>query len=765
MHMGSVSLSRNGIFAVLRIAIFGLAIAVMGCSGGGGGGAASGANNDNPGSGTTEVSLFDQSVLQSLPLATPASYKAGTPVMVSQATIGAKGGILTGAAGTPVEGVVVTVPEGALTESTTLSLGYDNGVFTNVKPEEQGIVMVLQSSGRTDFPKPLQVEFPFKRAGQIPVPYYINDNGRFEIVTALPFDRTTGRAGFITWHVSKYTYTFANEDPSAPKPVSIGFDVSRDGFEESNVYKSKYVVLGSCWGMSNFVKWYWNEVGAGLYRRFFEGVRSALNEDMLSGQRLISIRAHNSVAYYTAENASKIQEPKTFSDFVVQVKDALSKGSSPVMISLEQGGGGALHAVLAVGYSDNQIAVYDPSWPGTTRAINYKTVPRYGDIWKKFGIFGNGELRLNEKYLRLLSDATEKFHGENETKIEVTSHQPDQKVDKEDISLEGKVHSGQVLISELEAHVNYEDGTSSETVKLPMPPDDNTFKLPLKLKQGWNGVVFRTRGYIAYSSDKIMVIPNDPKAFSLERVKDAPKPNSSITVTSTRTDKQPGYRIEVTTSYSAKLIYDTYGAEKVFNPAFDYNRWCSVIDSNCRVLRAESYDSLDFLKKNRIPVTVKYHFKEYEIDSDGKETLMQYTDGEGTLTCNSVQLGIHVEPGSTATNRKYRLVVKAGDICFPGDPAPMVTGKYKFWPSDPDWHDLIPEPLSLYSVSPYSVQNDREDLLPCEKPPQILSANIDPWIMDQTTQKTWVLKGSIQGCDDNGMTRTEDATVNLTLVP
>jgi hypothetical protein len=759
--MGKVSLSRNGIFAVLRIAILALAIAAMGCTGGGGG---DGASNVSAGSGTTEVSSFDESVLRSLPAAKPASYQAGTPVMVSQATIGAQGGILTGAAGTPVEGVVVTVPAGALTESTTLSLGYDNGVFTNVKPAEQGVVMVLRSSGRTDFPKPLKVEFPFTRAGQIPVPYYIREDGRFEIVTALPFDRTTGRAGFITWHVSRYTYTFANEDPSAPEPMSIGFSTSRDGFAESNFsFTSNYVIKGRCWGMSNFVKWYWNNVGRGLYDRFSDGVPSALNKDSVSGQRIISIRAHNAVAYYAAENVGKILEAKNFSDFVVQVKDALSKGSSPVMIALEHEGEGAMHAVLAIGYSDNQIAVYDPNYPAMTKAINYKSTPHYGDLWKIFKIFGNSELNLNEKYLRVLSDATAKFHGENETKIEVTSHQPDQKVNTEDISLEGKIYSGQVLINKLEAHVQYADGTSSETVTLPMPPDDNTFKLPLKLKKGGNIVVFQTWGYVAYLGDEF--IPNTPTNFRLE-LEETQQPNSSITVTSTRTERQPRMRTELTLSFSSGLIYQTYSAGKVLSPTYDYARWCSDINSNCEILHAESYDSLDFLTKNRLPVHVEYHFKRYDIDDYGKETFMMYEDGEGTLTCNSVQLGMYVEPGSTAASRRFRLVTKAGDLCLPGDTRPMISGKYKFRPDDPDWHDTAPWSLGSLPV-PASVNNGRTDLLPCEKPPQISSADIEPWIMIQNAQKAWILSGKIDGCDynNNGTTITESATVNLTLVP
>ena len=717
----------------------------------------------------SEVSSFDEAVLRSLPAVEPASYLTGTTVMVSEATIGDQGGTLTGAAGTPVEGVVVTVPAGAMSEPTTLTLGYDNGgVFTNVKFAEQNVVMVLNSSGRTNFLKPIKVEFSFNSPDRIPVPYYINEDGTLEIVTPLPFDRLAGRAGFITWHVSNYT--FLNSDNS-PAPISTGFESARDGFKESNVTNSKYVVKGRCWGMSNFVRWYWKNVGSGLYNKYLYTVPSSSGDPDVSGQRVITVRAHNSVAYYAPENNDAVMTANKFYDFIAQVKDALSRGSGPVMISLGNEAGGA-HVVLAIGFSDKQIAVYDPNHPGKTKAIDYAGDfdEPYG-IWTQFNIFGNGELKLNEKYQYLVSDAQAKFHGEHETKIEITSHQPDQKVHSDMISLEGQIYSGHVLIERIEATVIHADGTSSDPVIFDMLPNDNTFKLPLKLKNGANGILFSSKGYVAFKGVESITYyldaPQGAKMFPLELVKEEPRPISNITVTATRTEEDASYRTEITTSYSSKLIYETFSAPKVLDPNYNYEYWCDRIDSNCEILHADSYDSLDFLSSKRLPVNVEYHYKQYNIDNDGKETLMEYQDGEGVLTCNSVQLGIHVEPGSTYDNRKYRLVVKAGDICFPGDPTPIVTGKYKFTLDDPDWHDLEPRPLSLYGVSPYSVQNDRDEVLPCEKPPQILPSDIEPWVLDQTSQKSWVLSGSINGCDYNGTgtIRNETATVSLTLVP
>ncbi len=498
--------------------VFTLSVMLVNCSGGKGGGG-------QGGGGPVESAFLGN--LAELPVATPATYQEGTTVIVTEETIGDQGGTLTGPAGTPVEGVVVTVPAGALSGPTALSLGYDeNGVFTNVMPDERGVVMVLSSSGSTEFLKPIKVEYPFTGADRIPVPYYIHEDGTFEIVPPLPFASTTGRAGFITMHVSKYTGI--NLKKESPPPMSIGFDPKRgDGFKESNAAFSKYADHGRCMGMSNFAKWYWSNVGSGLYGAFNDNVPSALSDYLASGQKIISVRAHNSVAKYHEENTDLIIPADNFWVFIAQVKDALSRGGRPVMISLN-GGGGWAHAVLAIGFSDRQIAVYDPNKPADTRAIDYAGdfEEPYGN-WTQFAIFGNGELQLNEKYEHLLLDAAAQFHGENETKIEITSHTYGQKVSSDDVSLEGRIRSGQVLISEIEARVTYDDGSESAPITLPMPPNDDTFKLPLTLKKGSNVVRFKTRGYVAYLGTQD--IPNAiyegenflPDGFLLNREADA----------------------------------------------------------------------------------------------------------------------------------------------------------------------------------------------------------------------------------------------------
>jgi hypothetical protein len=434
----------------------------------------------------------------SLPSATPTTYTSGTPVMVAETTVDAAGGVLQGAAGTPVEGVVVTVPAGALGQPTVLRLGYDNGSFSNASPDDlSGVVLVLESSGTRVFEQPLKIEFPFKDPQRIPVPYYLRDDGRLEVVVALPVDRVAKRGGFLTWHASNFTWMNVG-NPKLPA-VWNKFHPAVDGFAFKNG-TSPYAPNGRCWGISDFSLWYKNTAGGNLASQFGDQVPTATGAgSTLSAQDMVATRSHNSVALKSPTLMSL--EPV---EFITGVKDALSRGATGVLVGLAD----PAHVVLAIAYTDNQIAFYDSNWPGVFKAVDYSLNPPslvYGTE-RAMGYWGDGQLVFNETREQILADAKAGFHNENETKIEITSHQNGAKVDKE-IVLEGKIRSGQLLASEIEMYVKYPDGSLAQPKTLPMPPQDNTFIFPLTLQNGENQIWFVTRGQVAYVGLK--ETPND----------------------------------------------------------------------------------------------------------------------------------------------------------------------------------------------------------------------------------------------------------------
>ena len=437
-------------------------------------------------------------------------YSPGNAILVASATIGPDGGTLMGAPGSPVEGVVVTVPAGAVTSETTLSIGYDSGSFSNLNDRDHGPVIVLRSSGPTEFDQPLRVEFPFDDAERIPVPYYIADDGSLELVRPLPTDRGARRAGFLTWHVSNYTSV--NDSSASPAPVRTLFDPKTDGFALNNTHAAKYV-HGRCWGMVSFAQWYRSTIGPGLSEDYTFQVPTAASSVVgkvgpLVGQELIATRVHNAVAYYGQDDENQAADQDA-DHFIVTVLNALRITGRPVAIGLFD----PAHAVLAVGATDHQIAVYDPNHPGLWKAIDYDrrrgpATVQYGN-WRSMGVFRNGERRMKERIEHVMSDVDVRFHDENEAKIEVTSHTDGQKVSQSHVTLRGRVSSGQVLVEALEVTMAY----GGAPVTFPITQDDPTFQFPVTLSEGDNVFEFTPFGYLAYLGVK--PVDRAPRSFTL----------------------------------------------------------------------------------------------------------------------------------------------------------------------------------------------------------------------------------------------------------
>jgi hypothetical protein len=510
-------------------------------------------------------------------------------------------------------------------------------------------------------------------------------------------------------------------------------------------------------GMSNFAKWYKQKAGGGLATQFLDPVPTEVGDFSRSGQECIATRAHNSVAYYRDVNRAFDQDTATF---ITEVRHALASGAVGVIFGMDTPGP---HVVMAIAFSDNQIALYDPNHPGVFKAMDYSLDPvtlTYG-TWGGFGTFGNGELAVNEQHEHLLQDAQAGFHGENETKVEVTSHTDGQKVSDTAITLEGKVHSGQVLISELSATVLYEDLTESEPVTQDMPVDDDTFVLPLTLKKGLNWISFKTKGYVAYLG--VQDIPNTPELFQIE-VTETPSVGSSIVITASGTDESTSQRVEWSSVISTNLTYNVNTAQ-ILRPGFDFTQ-CDGGNYECDLVSGLSVDSPDILAANQLPVAVEHHVKVYNRDDSNNWALTSYVDGQGTLTCESVHLRLFVKPGGTAASHEYQVFAEPTNACLEGiDTTPMLVGKYRFSTSSADWVDSTPEMLTLYRAFPSVSQLDSASLEACEQPPAIPAGAIEPWTENPTAQASWTRVGSLDACDYYGTTTSETTSVALTLVP
>ena len=104
----------------------------------------------------------------------PVVYEPGVDKPVATRTIGAGGDkIQAGSTGTPIDGVVVTFPAGALTADTEVSLGYNEGLLTPNEGTWNGVTLTLDTGSVRLFERPVSVTVPFDVSGGLAVQYYI----------------------------------------------------------------------------------------------------------------------------------------------------------------------------------------------------------------------------------------------------------------------------------------------------------------------------------------------------------------------------------------------------------------------------------------------------------------------------------------------------------------------------------------------------------------------------------------------------------------
>ena len=198
---------------------------------------------------------------------------------------------------------------------------------------------------------------------------------------------------------------------------------------------------------------------------------------------------------------------------LVEIMAGIRISGQTQVIGISFNDGSGLHALLAIGYSDNQIAVYDSNYPGEWKAIDYRLQPDMGDAWVGYGdkhsvnIFG--DMPRAESFPAMLSDAKAGFHDQSQTKIEITSHQNGATASEAQITLRGKIHSGQVLIAEATVWVEYKAGGESERQTITVSEENKDFSVVLKMLDGENRVRFTTRGRTVNADGQLMEIRND----------------------------------------------------------------------------------------------------------------------------------------------------------------------------------------------------------------------------------------------------------------
>ena len=143
----------------------------------------------------------------------PALFTHGKDVRVTSTCIGPEGGVLhTGKSGTPVDGITIKVPAGALKKKTCLTLSHNTGKLSLPRGTGSGVFLRMAAEEVLEFEKPLEIQVSFNPAqakGHVLVGYAIDDKGRLAPVDSGPQNRAAGTATFLTLVPLLFTWVYA----------------------------------------------------------------------------------------------------------------------------------------------------------------------------------------------------------------------------------------------------------------------------------------------------------------------------------------------------------------------------------------------------------------------------------------------------------------------------------------------------------------------------------------------------------------------------
>lgn len=448
-------------------------------------------------------------------------YKAGENVIVNSKIIGADGGTIQAAnSGTPIDGVIVKFPAGALSKDINVFLGYNEGELESEDGTQNGFVLVLDTGEVTQFEEPISITVPFKDTSTTPVPYYVDSLGKVHPVQLVSIDREDGTFTFETFHASSYRWNLVIKNKYiSVGTIPTGFSPEKNGFQienDTNVYPG-----GACLGLAAFSVWYFiNHKEGNLYAKYIDKI------DGLTRQEIIASRAYTSIAYgwkdyyqnaYNKQFKSSMEDV----DHWNEICDAIKATGQPVILQLRSDIPftniqitDLTHAVVAYEVDTNtgKISIYDPSFPGISKSIVYDQSAQEFNVyhlWNRFGMIAKAtDIRPEESFEHIIECADNYFSGDQYARITVTSHESGQQVSDGNVTLRGQIISAQVLVNKLYVYVNYKEGMMPYEASV---GDDGYFILPIQLVRGYNKLTFEIYGKTKESGKQYLNFVMEPQ--------------------------------------------------------------------------------------------------------------------------------------------------------------------------------------------------------------------------------------------------------------
>jgi len=443
----------------------------------------------------------------------------GDETPITSEMLGNQGGDITISSGA-LAGVTVEVPAGAVTGDTEFTVSQGSASLVPNSGTFPGQVISIHTDGQTSFEEPLRITVPFPDNGtEIPVPYYIDDNGHLEACQIVSIDHTAGTMTFETFHASLFTWLYSLI--AGPQPGGhTSYVPGVDGFQIVNT-GSTYNPGGECFGMCAFEQWLFKNHGGALYSKYMQDIPLP-SSGTIKGQRIVATRAHTSVSRlwstYWPRVAAELN--MTAAERYTVIVNTLDNTAIPAMLYLSEGATSGTHAILAYDHNDSDtLFINDPNHPAQSLTIARDSFT-YGG-YAKITMIGDGTYQ-KEPFTNIYDDAESGFHGNGAAQVTVTSHTDGQHVTERMQVVSGTIESGQVLVDRLVIVLN-------GTTRFEQPVDlDGSFSIPVELATGENTLRFLTKGHDA-GSNEIEALNTQLDAFKL--IYDSP--NSVILATLT----------------------------------------------------------------------------------------------------------------------------------------------------------------------------------------------------------------------------------------
>ena len=145
----------------------------------------------------------------------PAYYEYGRTIIVKSFNVDMNGGLfeITNT-GTPVDGIVIEIPQGALDKKVTLLVGYNNGRLLNLRSgKESGTVIVLSSDPKIrEFEYPVKITIHFDRSiSKLVAGYSIDEQGHLHALDIGFLNKDTGIVSFYSFHSLMFTWIYIKD--------------------------------------------------------------------------------------------------------------------------------------------------------------------------------------------------------------------------------------------------------------------------------------------------------------------------------------------------------------------------------------------------------------------------------------------------------------------------------------------------------------------------------------------------------------------------